>query len=138
MKEKYAIWYALQITAGLEKGLTVDEIDVKTPLTTMKPLHAKWIINLYDEITFEKGKEIILNCWKAAGTLDTVEMGFANLKCLDPFNDIDPLGWDSVSFKDDIQFPKEGYPGINEWYESDSFDEYVFDDEQYVVDAIAV
>ena len=41
MKEKYAIWYALQITAGLEKGLTVDEIDVKTPLTTMKPLHAK-------------------------------------------------------------------------------------------------
>ena len=53
-KEKYAVQYASQITAGLEEGLAVDEIDVKTPLTAMKPLHAKWIMNLYDEITFEK------------------------------------------------------------------------------------
>ena len=87
MKEKYAIWYASHIIAGLEKGLAVDEIDVKTPLTTMKTLHAKWIMNLYDKITSEKGKEIILNGWKAARILDAVEMGSAKLKCLDPFND---------------------------------------------------
>ena len=61
MKLKYAVWYASKITAGLKKSLTVDEIDVKTPLTTMKPLHAKWIMNLYVEITSEKGKEIVLN-----------------------------------------------------------------------------
>ena len=41
MKEKYTIWYASQITAGLQKDIVVDEIDVKTPLTTMKPLNAK-------------------------------------------------------------------------------------------------
>ena len=44
MKEKYAVWYASQIQADLEKGLAVDETDVKTPLITMKPLHAKWIM----------------------------------------------------------------------------------------------
>ena len=31
MKEKYVVWYASQIPAGLEEGLTVDEIDVETP-----------------------------------------------------------------------------------------------------------
>ena len=138
MKEKYAAWYALQIQAGLEKGLAVDEIDVKTPLITMKPLHAKWIMNLYDEITSEKGKEIVLNGWKAAGILDAVKMGSAKLKCLDPFNDIDPLGGDSISFEDDIQFPKEGNLNVNERCESDSDDEYVLHDERYVFDAIAV
>ena len=63
------------------------EINVKTPFTTMKLLHAKWIMNQYDEITSGKGKKIILNSWKAARILDAVEKGFAKLKCLDPFND---------------------------------------------------
>ena len=138
MKEKYAVRYASQITAGLEKSLAVDEIDVKTPLTTMEPLHAKWIMKLYDEIASEKGKEIVLNGWKAAGILDAVKMGSAKLKCLDPFNDIDPLGGDSISFEDDIQFPKEGNLNVNERCESDSDDEYVLHDELYVFDAIAV
>ena len=103
MKEKCAVWYSSQIIAGLEKGL-----DVKTPLTTMKLLHAKWIITLCDEITSEKGKVIAVNDWKAAKILDAVEMGSAELKYLDPFNDIDPLDGDSISFEDDFQFPEEG------------------------------
>ena len=113
IKEKYPVWYASQITAGLEKALAVDEIDLKTPLTTMKPLHAKWIMNLYDKITSEKEKEIILNSRKAARIFDAVEMGSAKLKCLDPFNDIDPLGGNSISFKDDIQFPEESNLDVN-------------------------
>ena len=39
MKEKYAVWYASQIKADLEKGIAIDEIDVKTTLTLVKPLH---------------------------------------------------------------------------------------------------
>ena len=41
MKEKYVVCYASQIAASLEKCVAVDEIYVKTPLKTMKPLHAK-------------------------------------------------------------------------------------------------
>ena len=92
----------------------------------------------YDEITSEKEKEIVLNGWKAAGILDAVEMGSAKLKCLDSLNDIDPLVGDSISFEDDIQFPKEGNLNVNGRYESDSDDEYVLHDERYVFDAIAV
>ena len=79
MKEKYAVWYASQISTGLEKGVDIDEIEVKTPLTVMKPLHAKWLIEMYDEITLEKRKKIVLNGWKAAGILDAVKMGSAKL-----------------------------------------------------------
>ena len=61
LKERYATWYALQITVGLEKGLAVDEIDVKTPLAVIKLLHTKWVMNLHDKIISEKGKEIVLN-----------------------------------------------------------------------------
>ena len=104
----------------------------------MKPLRAKWIMNLYDEVTSENKKEILLNGWRAAEILDAMEMGSTKLKCLDPFDDIDPLGGDSISFEDDIQFPKEGNPDVNEQYESDSDDEDVLDDEGYAFDAIAV
>ena len=30
---------------------------------------------MYDEITSEKGKDIVLSGWKAAGILDAVKMG---------------------------------------------------------------
>ena len=90
----------------------MDEIDVKTPLTAMKPLHAKWIMNLYDEITFEKWK-VVLNSWKIAN-FRCCGNGVRYTECLDPFNDIDPLDGNSVSFEDDIQLPKEGNPDVNE------------------------
>ena len=95
-------------------------------------------MNLYDEVTSENKKEILLNGWKAAGILDAMEIGSTKLKCLDPFDDIDLLGGDSISFEDDIQFPKEGNPDVNEQYESDSDDEDVLDDKGYAFDAIAV
>ena len=43
---------------------------------------------MYDQITSEKRKEIVINGWKAAGILYAAEMGSTKLKCLDPFNDI--------------------------------------------------
>ena len=45
----------------------------------MKPLHSKWVINLYHKIISEKGKEIVLNGWKPATILSTVDIGSAKL-----------------------------------------------------------
>ena len=82
-------------------------------------------------------KSMVINGWNAAGILDDVWMGSAKLKCVDPFNDIDPLGWGSISFEDDFQFP-EGDPDVNQRYKSDSDDNNVLDDERNAFDAIAV
>ena len=46
LKNKFSDWYASQITNKLEKGEDVYEIEVKTTLTVMKPMHARWIIGL--------------------------------------------------------------------------------------------
>ena len=49
MKETFAMGYAKKVKEGLDNGINSNDIDVKTPLTVMKPLHAKWIIDLYNE-----------------------------------------------------------------------------------------
>ena len=63
------------------------------------------MVNLYDKLVSEKGKKIVFNVWKAAGILDAVETGSAKLKFLDPFNEIDPPGGDSISFEDIFSSP---------------------------------
>ena len=77
----------------------MDEIDAKTTLAVIKLLHTKWVMNLHGKIISEKGKEIVLNGWKAAEILDAEEMLSAKLKCLDHFNDIDPLGREEGGFR---------------------------------------
>ena len=41
----------------------------------MKPLHAGWIVELYNFMTTAQGKEIIDNGWKAARIADAVHLG---------------------------------------------------------------
>lgn len=82
----------------------------------MKPLHAKLVINLYNEIVLEKGKGIALNGWKAPRILVVVEIRSVILKCLDPFNEIDPVLGGSLSFEGGFQFPKEGNADVYERY----------------------
>jgi len=57
----------------------------------LKPLHAKWIVKLFNEMTSESGKEVILKGWLKAGIADGIAMGKSKLPPLDPFHQIDPL-----------------------------------------------
>ena len=63
-------------------------------MSVLKPLHAKWIIELYDYMTSPVGRGIVLNGWRRAGILEAWEKaqsGAVHLEPLDPFHDIDPL-----------------------------------------------
>ena len=51
----------------LVDGKSIEEIDFKLQLTTLKPLHADWLLKLYNEMTKFEGTEVILSGWKAAG-----------------------------------------------------------------------
>ena len=42
-------------------------------------------------MTSEKGKEIILSGWGAAGISDAIRLGILGLPSIDPFEDLDPL-----------------------------------------------
>ena len=76
---------------SLEKGTPIEEIDVELKISIMKPLHASWIISLYNHMTSAQGRSIVVNGWRCAGILDAVLKGSKELVPLDPFFDIDPM-----------------------------------------------
>ena len=90
-KRKFTQWYLSQIQRGMESGKDIDQIEVKLNLTTLKPLHAAWIMEFYDLMVSDQGKSVIRNGWKASGIIRIIESGLANLPSTDPFVDIDPL-----------------------------------------------
>ena len=92
MKKKFTEWFATQISEALESGKAPEDIDITLNLSTLKPLQAKWIIELYDEMTSDSGKNVILKGWEKSGITAGITMGSSNLPSLDPFNEFDPLG----------------------------------------------
>ena len=99
MKKKFTDWYADQITRAMDDGQEIDSIDIPLKLSIIKPLHAKWVIEMYNEMTSAGGREVCLKGWQVAGIKDAVDQGLSNLPVLDPFEDIDPMVRGSVSLQ---------------------------------------
>ena len=91
MKRHFTEWYAKQISDGINAGKDPVDIEVPVQLSVLKPLHAKWIIKLFNEMTSEAGKSVILNGWEKSGITDGIKLGKSKLTTLDPFHDMDPL-----------------------------------------------
>ena len=45
MKKKFNEWYTNQVRQRLHEGKGVEQIEVKLSLTTLKPIHAKWLVD---------------------------------------------------------------------------------------------
>ena len=56
----------------------------------LKPLHASWVVDLYNYLTKTKGKVVIENGWKRVGITEAIEGGYSKLQPLDLFESIDP------------------------------------------------
>ena len=54
----------------LNERVKIDEVDVKFRLTTMKSLHAQWVLDFYNKMATCKGSKIIESGWRAAGISD--------------------------------------------------------------------
>ena len=65
--------------------------DIIIKLSIVKPLHAKWLIKMYNHMISSEGRDVSLTGWKVAGILDATEKGLDGLQNLDPFHDINPL-----------------------------------------------
>ena len=89
-------WYAKQIREQLARGVPLEQIDIKFQLTTMKPLHVQWVIDLYNEMTTQNGKDVVIADWEQSGIFDAIKLGSANLPTLDPSQELDPLDSDDT------------------------------------------
>ena len=50
LTNKFSEWYSKEIAKGLDQGQNIYDIEVNTTLTVMKPIHANWIMGLYDRL----------------------------------------------------------------------------------------
>ena len=91
LKGLFSKWYAQKIKNQLPLGKKDEEIKIEFRLTTLKPLHTKWLVEYYNEITSENGSFTIINSWKAAGIYDAIKAGTCGLQSIEPFKDISPL-----------------------------------------------
>ena len=150
LKRLFSEWYAQQIENQLSLGKKVEEIKIEFRLTTLKPLHAKWLVEYYNEITSENDSSVIINGWKAAGIYDAIKAGSSGLQSIDPFQDISPLvteNDDSESFlpatidqlTDELRENFVNVPFYEEnpeWEQSDNEDD--IDSERNIFDDIII
>ena len=65
LKIKFEMWYASQITEQLDKGRDIYGVEVPLKLSILKPIHANWIIGLYDDL--RNNTEMICKGFEQAG-----------------------------------------------------------------------
>ena len=75
----------------LDDGKELHDINIDLKLSKLKPLHAEWLVELYDQMSTAEGQKIIHGAWKASGITEAVKAGKASLQPLDPFHDIDSM-----------------------------------------------
>ena len=59
LKTKFSQWYSQQIQDALDSAKAVEDIEVKVPLSVMKPLHGCWLIEMYNELTSARCRKVI-------------------------------------------------------------------------------
>ena len=88
MKDQFTSWYSAQIQSQLDLGVVLDDVDVDLRLSVLKPIHATWIVSMYNHLSSSEGRQSIAKGWKKAGVTDVVS-GSKKLPPEDPFEDLD-------------------------------------------------
>ena len=82
LKGKFEEWYAKEVKRQVDNSMEVYSIDVNTKMSVLKPIHAHWLIGLYDYMYLRNKDNTIRKGFETAG-LNT------ELEPEDPFQDID-------------------------------------------------
>ena len=72
--------------ANSKSRVVLDDVDLR--LSVLKPIHATWIVSMYNQLSSSEGRQSIAKGWKKAGVTDVVS-GSKKLPPEDPFEDLD-------------------------------------------------
>ena len=86
-RKEFITYYSSTVQKDLANGKSIDEIDVDLKLSTIKPLHAQWLVNLYNFFTAADGRAITLKGWKKSGISGILD-GTTTLNPEDPFKNL--------------------------------------------------
>ena len=84
LKTKFECWYSKQVSDQIDHGIIVYDVHVPLKLSVIKPIHAKWLLGLYDHL--RNSSSTIMKGFEMAGIRDALVM---ELPPEDPFADLD-------------------------------------------------
>lgn len=85
-KKEFVSHYSRCIQQELDAGESLKDIEVDLRLTVVKPLHAQWLVNVYNFFSTDEGRSIVTKGWKKSGILDLFD-GSTTLPTNNPFED---------------------------------------------------
>ena len=87
MRKQFITYYSNCVKHQLENGKRLEDVEVDFRLTSIKPLHAWWIVGMYNFLTSEKGSLVIEKGWEKAGITGLLD-GSTEMPSEDPFEDL--------------------------------------------------
>lgn len=86
MKDQFTAWYSAQIHTQLDSGVALDDVDVDMCLSVLKPIHATWLVSMFNHLSSSEGRISIAKGWKKAGISEVIDG--KELPPEDPFEDL--------------------------------------------------
>ena len=70
----YSDWFLNEVATQLNRGVNLIEVKITSKLSDLKPLHASWIVDLYEHLKKETGMTI--KGFDFAGITEKIENPF--------------------------------------------------------------
>ena len=86
MRKAFTKYYSTAVKEQLDSGKALDDISVDLRLTVMKPLHAQWLVDMYNYFTTERGQQIIMAGWAKSSMLGLIDGTVTDVPPADPFH----------------------------------------------------
>lgn len=87
IRKSFITYYLDCISKQLEAGKEVEDIEVNLRLTVIKPLHAQWLVDMYNHFSTAIGKEMVSKGWKRAKVQGVID-GSVSLPPENPYQTI--------------------------------------------------
>ena len=72
------MWYTEQVSKQLNEGKAPADVEVSLNLSEIKPLHAKWIYEMYKDL---RGRsDLVLNGFESTGITEAIENFFSPIR----------------------------------------------------------
>ena len=66
----YNEWFSNEVATQLNRGVETTEVKITSKLSDLKPLHASWIVDLYEHLKKETG--MMIKGFDSAGITEAV------------------------------------------------------------------
>ena len=71
-QNKFARWYSVEVQkhVQVDSGINFEDVHVDLKLSVVKPIHAAWLVELYNFFSSIEGKVYVLKGWEKAEIKD--------------------------------------------------------------------